>query len=156
MFWGVLITLLYIILFFFIDIWQVHFALLIMIFFNLWLMIDTWKLYKNTDENITPSNSLKQELQKNYNSFQIWWKLQQKAGLFVYPIAATGGFILGGVEGSGKSVEVFLYNPMMIKILVVTVLMLVPICYYMAKWMFNYVYGKHLMKLKNLIDELAE
>ena len=119
-------------------------------------MIDTWKLYKNTDENITPSNSLKQELQKNYNSFQSWWKLQQKAGLFVYPIAAAGGFILGGVEGSGKSVEVFLYNPMMIKILVVTVLMLVPICYYMAKWMFNYVYGKHLMKLKNLIDELAE
>ncbi len=117
-------------------------------------MIDTWKLYKNTNENITPSNSLKQELQKNYNGFQNWWKLQQKAGLFVYPIAAAGGFILGGFWGSGKSVEAFLYNPKMITILSITVLVLVPMSYYAAKWMFNYAYGKHLKKLKMFIDDL--
>ncbi len=60
-----------------------------------------------------------------------------------------------GVEGSGKTVEVFLYNPKMIMILVITVLVLVPICYCGARWMFNYAYGKHLKKLKNLIDELS-
>jgi len=155
-FWAVLITLLYIILFFFIHIWQVYIALCVLIFFNTLIMIDTWKLYKNTNENITPSNSLKQELQKNYNGFQNWWKLQQKAGLFVYPIAAAGGFIAGGFWGSGKSVEAFLYNPRMITILGITILVLVPLCYYGAKWMFNYAYGKHLKKLKNLIDELSE
>jgi len=155
MFWAILITLVYISLFFFINLWQVYIALCVLIFFNAWIMIDSWKLYKNTNENITPSNSLKQELQKNYNGFQNWWKLQQKAGLFVYPIAAAGGFILGGVKGSGKPVEVFLYNPKMIMILVITVLVLVPICYYGARWMFNYAYGKHLKKLKMLIDELS-
>jgi hypothetical protein len=154
MFWAVLITLLYIVLFFFINLWQVYIALCVLIFFNTWIMIDTWKLYKNTNENITPSNSLKQELQKNYNSFQNWWKLQQKAGLFVYPIAAAGGFILGGFWGSGKSIEAFLYNPRMITILGITVLVLVPMCYYAAKWMFNYAYGKHLKKLKMFIDDL--
>ncbi len=156
MFWAALITLLYIILFFFIHLWQVYIALCVMTFFNIWIMIDTWKLYKNTNENITPSNSLKQELQKNYNGFQNWWKLQEKAGLFVYPIAAAGGFIIGGVEGSGKPVEVFLYNFKMIGVLVISLLVLVPICYYGARWMFNYAYGKHLKKLKNLIDELSE
>ncbi len=155
MFWAIIITLFYIILFFFIHLWQVYIALVVVVFFNIWIMIDTWKLYKNTNENITPSNSLKQELQKNYNGFQNWWKLQQKAGLFVYPIAAAGGFITGGFWGSGKSVEAFLYNTRMITILGITVLVLVPICYYAAKWMFDYAYGKHLKKLKNLIDELS-
>ncbi len=155
MFWAVLITFLYIILFFFINLWQVYIALFVMTFFNIWIMIDTWKLYKNTNENITPSNSLKEELQKNYTGFQNWRKLQQKAGLFVYPIAAAGGFILGGFWGSGKSVDAFLYNPRMITILLITVLVLVPICYFAEKWMFNYAYGKHLKKLKMLIDELS-
>ena len=91
-----------------------------MTFFNNWIIIDTWKLYKNTNENITPSNFLKQELQKNYDGFQNSWKLQQRTGLFVYPIAAAGGFILGGYEGSGKSVEAFLYNPKMLTFLGIT------------------------------------
>ncbi len=156
MFWAIFITLLYISLFFFINLWQVYIALSILIIFNLWIMIDTWKLYKNTNENITPTNSLKEELQKNYTGFQKWWKLQQKAGLFVYPIAAAGGFILGGFWGSGKSVDAFLYNPRIITFLAITVAILVPICYYAAKWMFNYAYGKHLKKLKTLIDELSE
>lgn len=154
LFWAILITLLYISLFFFIPLWQVHVALVVMISFNLLIMIDTWKLYKTTQENIAVNNSLKQELQKNYDGFQKWWKLQQKAGLFVYPIAGTGGFILGGVEGSGKTVEAFLYNPKMLTILAITLLVLVPVSHYTAKWMFNYAYGKHLKKLKNLLDEL--
>ncbi len=154
-FWALLITLFYISLFFLIQLWQVHVALVVMTLFNIWIMIDTWKLYKRTQENITVTNSLKQELQKNYDGFQKWWKLQQKAGLFVYPIAATGGFIVGGVEGSGKTVEAFLYNPQMLVILGITILVLVPISHYTAKWMFNYAYGKHLKKLKNLMDELS-
>ncbi len=153
--WAILITLLYISLFFFINLWQVYIALCILIIFNFWIMIDSWKLYKGTNENITPSNSIKEELQKNYNGFLNWWKVQQKAGLFVYPISAAGGFILGGFWGSGKSVEAFLYNPRMLTILLITILILVPICHFAAKWMFNYAYGKHLKNLKSLIDELS-
>lgn len=153
-FWALLITGSYISLFFFNELWQVHVALVVMTIFNLWMLMGTWKLYKKTPDTITVTNSLKQELKNNYDSFQNWWKLQQKAGLFVYPIAATGGFIFGGVKGSGKTVEAFLYNPRMLTILGVTLFILVPVCYYTAKWMFNYAYGKHLKKLKALMDEL--
>lgn len=50
-------------------------------------------------------------MERNFNSFQKWGLLQQKLSLFVFPVAAAGGFILGSTIGSGKLVEVFLYNP---------------------------------------------
>lgn len=152
---AVLITAAYVVLFFFVSIWQVYVAFGILIFFNTWIAVDSWNLYKNIKVNVSATNSLKEELQKNYTGFQKWWRIQERLGLFVYPIAASGGFIIGGVLGSGKSVEEFLYNPRMLLILGVTILILVPICYYGARWMFNIAYGKHLKKLKELMDELS-
>jgi len=152
---AVLITVFYGVLLYFIHIWQVQLALAVAILFNIWIGVDTWKLYRNIQVNVSTTNSLKDELQKNYSGFQKSWRIQERAGLFVYPIAATGGFILGGVDGSGKSAEAFLYNPKMLLVLGVTLLILVPICYFGARWMFNVAYGKHLKKLKILIDELS-
>lgn len=152
---AVLITAAYVVLFFFVSIWQVYVAFGILIFFNTWIAVDSWNLYKNIKVNVSATNSLKEELQKNYTGFQKWWRIQERLGLFVYPIAASGGFIIGGVLGSGKSVEEFLYNPRMLLILGVTILILVPICYYGARWMFNFAYGKHLKKMKQLMDELS-
>jgi len=153
--WAVVITTGYIATFFFFHIWQVYVALGILCLFNILIALDSWKLYKNINVNISASNSLKEELQKNYSGFQRWWRIQEKLGLFVYPIGAAGGFIMGGVLGSGKSVEAFLYNPRMLLILGATLLVLVPLCYYGARWMFNYAYGKHLKRLKATIDELT-
>jgi hypothetical protein len=153
--WALLITIGYIVLFFFVAIWQVYVALSVLIIFNTLIMLDSWKLYKTTPSTISPSNSLKEELTLHYDSFNRWWAVQQKVSLFVYPIAVTGGFILGGTLGSNKPVETFLYNSKMLGILGITVLLMVPLCYFGAKWMFDYAYGKHLKKLKYTIDELS-
>jgi hypothetical protein len=115
--WALLITIGYIVLFFVIDIWQVDVALSVLVIFNTVIMLDSWKLYKKTPSTISPSNSLKEELTLHYDSFQRWWAIQQKVSLFVYPIALTGGFILGGTLGSNKPVEAFLYNSKMLGIL---------------------------------------
>ena len=155
MIWAVMITTAYVTLFFIVNIWQVYIALATLIFFNIWISVDGWKLYKNINVNISSTNSLKEELQKNDSDFQRWWRIQERLGLFVYPIGGAGGFILGAVWGSGKTVEAFLYNPKMLSILGVIILILVPLGYYVAKWMFNAAYGKHLKKLKLLIDELS-
>ena len=152
--WAAIITAFYIAVFFFVHIWQVNVALGILCFFNILVAMDSWKLYKKINVDFSTTNSLKEELKKNYSGFQRWWRIQQRLGLFVYPIGATGGFILGGVLGSGKSVEAFLYNPKMLIVLTITILILVPICYFGARWMFNYAYGKHLKKLKAFIEEL--
>lgn len=153
--WALLITAGYITLCFFIHFWQVYFSLGVLIIFNTWIMLESWGLYKQTPSSITPSNSLKDEITSNYNSFQKWLSLQLKVSLIVYPIATAGGFIIVGVLGSGKSVEDFLYNPRMLVILGITVLVFIPLSYYAAKWMFNHAYGKHLKRLKATIDTLS-
>ncbi|MEJ7626236.1 MAG: hypothetical protein WKF35_05195 [Ferruginibacter sp.] len=153
--WAVIITIFYVGLLFFISIWQVNIALFILIFFNSLIAFDSWKLYKNIHINNLATHSLKDELQKNYSGFRKWWRVQERSCLFVYPIAITGGFILGGYLGSEKPIAEFLYNPRMLSILGIANLILVPLSYFGARWMFKYAYGKHLEKLQSLIEELA-
>lgn len=152
---AVTITAGYIVLFFFVNAWQVVIALCTMVIFNTWLLVESWKLYENTNAAIFPSESVKAELQRNYESFQHCWSLQQRVSLFVYPIATAGGFILGGMSGSGKPAEAFLNDWRILLALGITIVVLMPVCYYFARWMFNYAYGKHLAKLKSLIEELS-
>jgi hypothetical protein len=62
--------------------------------------------------------------------------------------------MLGGVIGSGKPVSVFMHKPLFFITLIIAVIVLVPACYYLAKWMFKCSFGKHLQALKDNIDEL--
>ncbi|MGZ5255057.1 MAG: hypothetical protein ACXWV4_11895, partial [Flavitalea sp.] len=152
---AVLTNLAYIAIFFFISLWIVYISLSVLIIFNIYIIITSWKLYQKTSSLMKSSNSLKDELELHYNSFQRWWSIQQKISLFIYPIATTGGFVMGGFLGSGKPVETFLYNGVMLGILAITILILMPICYYGARWMFKFTYGKYLEQLKTTIDELG-
>lgn len=154
--WAALISAAYIILFFFIHAWQVYLSLGVLIVFNTWIMWESWKLYKKIPTSIAPSQSLKKQLIENYNGFQHWWSIQLKVSVIVYPIATAGGFILGGVLGSDRSVEEFLYNPRMLSFLAITIIVFMPLSYYAAKWVYYKAYGKHLKKLKGLIEELSE
>ena len=153
--YAIIITIGYAVLFYKVSIWQVRVAIVLVSIFNVWIIILTWYLFKNTHENIDSTNSLKHEIQKNVSAFQHWWDIQEKAGLFMYPIAIAGGFMLGIVSGSGKSIEVLFHNPKILIVLAITILIFVPLSYYGARWMFNHSYGKHLKKLKLLIDELT-
>jgi hypothetical protein len=130
--------------------------LIIMSLFNSWIIIDSWRLYKGINANITPGNNLRQELQRNYDSFQRWWQLQERVALFINPIAVVGAFMLGGVAGSGRSLSEFLYKTPVLIVLAVCIVVLVSACYYFARWMFIYAFGKQLKKLKALIDEMEE
>jgi hypothetical protein len=153
---AVFITAVYIAVLFYMHIWEVYAALGVLILFNVWTIFESRRLYKLIPDGMDPTRSLKQELIKNHDAFQRWWSLQLKVSLFIYPIATAGGFILGGVLSSGKTVEEFLYNLRMLTFLGITVLVFMPISFYAAKWFFNHAYGKHLKKMKALIDELSE
>lgn len=152
---AVLTNLAYTAIFFFISLWIVYVSLSVLIIFNIYIIVSSWKLYQKTSSLMESNNSLKEELEFHYKSFQRWWSIQQKTSLIIYPIATTGGFVLGGFLGSGKPVEEFLYNGVILGILAITILILMPICYYLARWMFNFTYGKYLKQLKATIDELG-
>lgn len=153
--WAVLITIVYVVLLSMLKYWQMYLSFGILIGFNLWILLDSYNLYRDIGTITGLNLSLKEQLLHIYNDFERWRKIQLKAGLFIYPISAAAGFMLGGMIGSGKSIEFFLYRPVVLLILLVIIIILTPICHRLAKWLFKKSYGKYLLKMKDLIAELG-
>jgi hypothetical protein len=152
---AVIITLGYAILIFYFPYWQIQVGLLITIFFNLVLMWQAYQQYKSIDPALSSSNSnVLQNLKHIYISFTKMFRQQERAGLLVYPVACAAGFMLGGVLGSGKTVEAFMSKPIAQIALAICIVVMVPICYYWAKWMNKVAFGKYVDQLKEHIDAL--
>ncbi|HMO62680.1 MAG TPA: hypothetical protein PKC39_11810 [Ferruginibacter sp.] len=155
MFWAVVISASYIAVFFFTNQWPVVLSLIVLLAFNTYILYLSYKLRQQIPQSIQPGEGLKQELEKHHKSFIRWQKLQERLAILVYPIAATGGFILGGTTSSGKSFEALLARPFFLVALLITVAVLVPLCFLLARWMFKIAYGRHLKNLQQHIDELS-
>ncbi|MCX6208244.1 MAG: hypothetical protein NTZ59_01780 [Bacteroidetes bacterium] len=152
--WGSLICILYIFIIIHFQIWQVQLSISIVLLFSLWALYTAFLEYKKLNTNVSANTALLQEMKRHNESITTWLITQQKVALIIYPISAAGGFMLVGVIGSGKPVEVFMSKPFVIISLIITVIILVPICYYLAKWMCNYSFGKHLKALQQNIKDL--
>jgi hypothetical protein len=151
--YAVIITLAYAFVIYYFPYWQVQACMLLLIVFNLWAMVKAYGLYNSLDLNLADHNVLV-ELKKHYSAFKGWEKQSLRVALFVYPFAASGGFMLGGTVGSGKSVEVFMGDYRVIIALIIALLILVPLSYLLAKWMTKVAFGKYVDQLKVRIDEL--
>jgi hypothetical protein len=62
--------------------------------------------------------------------------------------------MMGGVLGSGKTVGEFMSKPPVLIAFAIILVVLIPACYYLAKWMNRKAFGDHLEKLKANIDQL--
>lgn len=153
--WGILICILYVVVFFVFDILYFRIAMSIVLIFSLWIVFTAYKLYTSLRSKDKSTHHLLGELQYHYYSLLKWIKNQEKVGIFIYPISMTGGFFLGGVIGSGKTVEAFMSKPLMWAVLIGCILVLTPLCYWLVKVMFKYSFGSHLQQLKANIDELT-
>ena len=151
--YAAIITIGYALIIYYFAFWQVQACMYLLIIFNLWAMITSYKLYKNIDLNLTGTNVLN-ELKKHYHAFMEWEKQSMRAGLMIYPFAAAGGFMLGGAVGSGKSPEVWLSDSRIMIIMAIVVMVLVPLGYLVAKWMTKVAFGRYVFQLKERIDEL--
>ncbi len=156
MIWGVLICLLYVVALFYFRIWQVQLCMILVLLFSLWALYTAYLQYKNINSTISPINPVLHELKRNYRSITEWMNTQQRVALFIYPVSAAGGFMLGGVSGSDKSVAVFMSKPAVLVALLIALAVLVPACWYLTKWMFKYSFGKHMKALKENIEALEE
>lgn len=151
---GIAICLLYFYILFYFPIWQVQLTIGITLIFSIWAIYTAFIEFKKIRTDISPDNSLLAELKKHHSSLTNWMKTQQLVGIFIYPISAIGGFMLGGTVGSGKNVESFMGKPSILLILLVVLIVLVPLCHFFAKWMFNYSFGKHLKSIDQKIKDL--
>jgi hypothetical protein len=154
---GSLICIGYLFLLYYFPIWQIQLPIAITLIFSVWAVFTALQEYKKLNPTITAQNSVLDELNKHKNSMLKWMEIQLRIALFIYPVSATGGFMLGGVLGSEKSVEIFMAKPMMWVILILVLLVLVPVCHYCAKWMFKQSFGKHLEAIEqNILDLQTE
>jgi len=133
--------------------WPVLLCIGMVMLFTLWAGYTSWLQYKSIDTFAT-GYSLLAQMEKQYAAINAWMKTQLRVAIFVYPVAAAGGFMIGGMAGSGKSIAFFMGKPVVLAALIITVLILVPVCMWLAKWMFKKSFGKHLATLKGNIDAL--
>jgi len=156
MIWAILICGLYVWLIFNFYFWQVQVALVIVLLFSLWAVYTAFQQYQNMETTISNSRSLLLEMKRHYRSITDWMHLQQRVALFIYPVSAAGGFMLGGASGSGKPIAVLMSKPVFLISLLIALAVLVPACYYLTKWLFKISFGKHLKALEMNIEALEE
>ncbi|HEX4875046.1 MAG TPA: hypothetical protein VFV31_00135 [Chitinophagaceae bacterium] len=133
--------------------WPITVSLIVVIGFNVWVSVTSWQLYRQINPFV--QEAVLQEMQHYYNSVMNWYRLQERVALFVYPVALAGGFLLGGMEGSGKSIEQIMSKPIMWVALGICMLILVPLCWWFARWMFRKSFGRYLKQLKQNMDALS-
>lgn len=153
--WAVLIAAAYIYVMIQFPQWPVLLCIGVVLLFTLWAAYTAYLQYRSIQLFVI-ENSLLAEMEKHYAGINNWMKAQMKVAVLVYPVAAVGGFMIGGMLGSGKSIEWFLSKPIVIISLVITIAVLVPLSMWLAKWLFKKSFGKHLKLLKKNIDELRQ
>ncbi len=153
--WGVLISGFYAVILIYFPFWQVLACLGTVLLFTLWAVIKTIVLYRRISVPFW-TNTLLQEMERHYNNICQWMSLQKWIGLVIYPVSAAGGFMLGGYVGSGKPIGQFMSKPDVVLILIALIAILVPICFYLAKWMSHKAFGQYASQLKVNIDRLKE
>lgn len=154
--WAVLIAALYVFVLMRFPYWQVILCIGAVLLFTVWGGFTAYVQYKNIRPFVSGYQSLLAEMEKQYKGIHEWIKLQMKAAIFIYPAAAAGGFMIGGMAGSGKSIEEVFTKPSQIIWLLVVMAILVPCGLYLAKCLLNKSFGRHLVILKKNIDELKE
>lgn len=116
-------------------------------------LIVNWSMYKKIKVDLPVDQNLKTVLLHTYTFISDNIRFQERAAIFIYPIAGTSGFLMGGSVGSGN-IEKMMSTNFAIISLVVTLAILTPAGYFLAKWLNRVSYGNGLAKLKQLIDEL--
>lgn len=152
--YAVVISLLYVVVIFKFNLWQVRACLVVVLCYSAAAIVANNKLLKYlTTKNPFESDVLS-NLQFHHSAVKKWIRFQERAGFLIYPIAAFGGYMLGGHIGSGKSIESFMAKPFVIGALVVVLAIVLPLTFYMARWMLNYSFGKYLKQIEGYINQL--
>lgn len=154
MVWSLLITIFYLVLMLAYPAWPVVLTLVICSCFNIMVVGMAWKLYRGIRAEVSGNTGLLQELKQQHSAISKWGRIQLKLALFVYPIAAAGGYILGGILGSQRSISELMEQRLFVWVMPLAILTLVPLSYWLAKWLFSRSFGRHLAALKENIDAL--
>ncbi len=153
---GGLLCVFYLFLIIRFPVWPVRLCTGVVLLFTVWGIYTALQQLKRIRVTVSIDSPLMAELRRNLLSLRTWMRVQQRVALLVYPVSAAGGFMLGGILGSGKTVGIFMSKPAVLISLGLTILILVPICYWITRRMVWSYLGRHLESLEKNIGEMEE
>ena len=121
-----------------------------------WSILETVKLYRKIDIHVLPGNALLQQLKLNRQHIVSYINIQEKGSVFIYPFSRSGGFLYGGSLNLHRSAAMVLSERPMLIALILSIVILTPLCYVAVHYAFKYLFGKHLKKLSDIISQLEE
>ncbi len=133
----------------------VRISLALVIFSYVFFLAINYSMYKKIKVDFPVDQSLIKALRHTYDFISSNIRFQERVALFIYPVAGTAGFLMGGSLGSGD-LDSMLKEKTVIFTLIIVLIVLTPICYFLTKWMYKISYGKCLVELKALINELEK
>lgn len=101
---------------------------------------------------VDKSQSLKETLEIYHSRISRISRYEQRVALFLYPISVTAGFVYGFTMS--RSAEEILSNVKIISIIVALNIILVPACYFLARWMDRKAFGTYLDHIQEDLKQL--
>lgn len=142
----------FIVLFFKYDEPLVKGSLVLVIAGYIFFLVVNFSMYRKINVALPVDQSLRKALAHTHDFITDNIRFQERVALYLYPIAAASGFLMGGA--SGGDLDAMLQKKIVLIILLVTVAILTPVGFYIARWMYRVSYGKCLIEIKGLINEL--
>ncbi len=127
-------------------------SLLLVIVGYVFFLVVNLSMYRKINVQLPVDQSLRAALTHTHTFISENIRFQERVALFIYPVAATAGFLMG--LASGGNVEALMQKKVVLIILLFTIAILTPIAFYLARWLYKVSYGSCLTELKRLIEEI--
>lgn len=151
---GIVISAAYILLMIFYPYWQVLLGFAIVLTFNIVFIVQGIQIRKQLPRSVDAGHSMLHEMKVHHAAISKWINNQMYAARFVFPVAAASGFMMGGIWGSGKSLEVLFAKPIFPISMAISAVLFAFAGMWLARKLFNMSYQKFLDRLKENIDQL--
>lgn len=116
-------------------------------------LVSAWTTYRKIKVDLPIDGSLKVALLYTIDIIETNLKFEERAALVVYPFAVASGFLMGLTAGGEKASRVF-SEPFFGVVLIISILVLTPLCYLVARWMNKVSYGKCISEMKAMVADL--
>jgi hypothetical protein len=149
--------LLFFALIFFYSYWLLQVFLGLIVLAYIWFYVHNNSIYKalKREWENTLTGNVHQALSSIHQIVTNSIRLQEHAAIFIYPISISAGYLIGLQGGSGtNNIEALFLKKEILLMLLGTILVFTPLCYYLSKWMYKVSFGVYLKQLKNLLENL--
>ncbi|MFZ5973013.1 MAG: hypothetical protein ACOYXA_15605 [Bacteroidota bacterium] len=126
--------------------------LLLVILGYVFFFVVNYRVYRHIRKRLDFSDNLYHTLTHIYQKVDTSLRFQRKAAIFIYPIAASAGFLMG--FATEKDPSQIIEEPKQLLIMVVVSALLTPLGYWLARVMEKHSYGKYCTQLKELINQM--